>query len=66
MNNVKQLRKAAGMSRAALAKKSGIGERTIEMYEQNRRDLKNARAHIVLALAKALDVEPERLWEVEK
>ena len=66
MNNLKQLREYAELTRAALAEKSGISERTIEMYEQGRNNLKNARAHIVLALARALNVEPERLWEVEE
>jgi transcriptional regulator with XRE-family HTH domain len=63
MSNLKSLRGAANLTQAALSQKSGISRRTIEKYEQNQNDLKNARAHIVISLADALGVEPKKLIE---
>ena len=66
MNHLKELREAAKLTQAALADKSGVNLRTIQNYEIDKSDLSNARAHIVLAIAKALGGEPEKLWEENK
>lgn len=60
---LKELRKAAGMTRDQLGARAQVSARRIEQYEQRLRDINSARAEDFLALAMALNVEPRYLLE---
>ena len=65
MNTLKELRKAAGLSQAQLAKKSGVDIRTIQAYESGARDMGKAQVDNVIKLADALDVPCEDIkWMI--
>ena len=57
------LREAAGPSQSQLASASGVGLRSIQMYEQRNRDIGRARAQDVMAIARALECQAEELLE---
>ena len=57
------LRRAAYYSQAALAKESGVGLRMIQQYEQRARDINQASAANLLALARTLGCRIEDLME---
>lgn len=63
MNKLKQIREAAGLTQAELAKASGISVRVIQNYEQGARPLNGARAITVKRLADALRCRMEDLIE---
>ena len=63
MNKLKQIREAAGMTQAELAKLTGISVRVIQNYEQGTRPLNGARAITVYQIAKALNCTVEDLLE---
>lgn len=48
-------REKKGLSQGQLAKQSGIGVRTIQDYEQGKRDLNGAKVKTILRLCTALD-----------
>ena len=54
MNNLKSIRKRAGLTQAELAEKTGINLRTLQHYEQGSKDLSKAATSTVLDLAKVL------------
>lgn len=54
-------RRAAGLTRQQLSKKSGISLGTIKEYEQRRNNINNARAVIVVDLADALGVPVQKI-----
>lgn len=54
-------RMAAGMDQPTLAAKSGVNYRTIQKVENGEAEAGNLTARNLLALAKALDIEPEEL-----
>ena len=58
-----QLRSASGLTQRALADKAGIGLRSVQMYEQRRKDVNRAEAITVLALSRALGCRVEDLLE---
>ena len=60
---LKELRKAAGLTRDELAAQAQVSSRLIEQYEQRRRDINAARADAFLRLAQALGSEPHALIE---
>ncbi len=60
---LKEMRKAAGLTRDQLGALAQVPSRRIEQYEQRVRDINAARAETFLALAKALGCEPEALLE---
>ena len=60
---LKELRKAAGLTRDELAALSQVSSRLIEQYEQRRRDINAARADAFLSLAQSLHCEPASLIE---
>lgn len=64
MNKLKQIREAAGISQADLAKLTGISVRVIQNYEQGARPLNGARAITVYKIAKALRCTVEDLLEI--
>lgn len=60
---LKRVRDAAGMSQSDLAKKSGVGIRSIQMYEQRKNDIDKAQAHTLYKLSVALGCNMEDLLE---
>ena len=60
---LKELRKAAGLTRDELAAAAQVSSRLIEQYEQRRRDINAARADVFLRLAQALNCDPAALIE---
>lgn len=65
-NRLFELRRARGISRADLAKRSGVSPRTIERYEQGRSDLADASFRVVYQMAQALGTDPAILAGIEK
>ena len=55
MNKLKYIRKQKGMTRKELALKSGINIRTIEGYEQDKRDINLAYINTIVSLSIVLD-----------
>ena len=63
MTNLKRIRLAADLSQSELATISGIPVRTLQQYEQKKKDINRARAFYIIALAHALYCEPQHLLE---
>ena len=63
MTRLRELRKAAGLTRDQLGALAQVSSRLIEQYEQRRRDINAARADAFLSLARALHCPPEALLE---
>lgn len=61
---LRSYRAEAGMTQAALAKSSGVSLRSIQQYEQRKKDINHAQARSVWNLAKALDCRMEDLLEL--
>lgn len=60
---LRRYRERAGLSQAELARESGTGLRSIQMYEQRNRDIGRARAVDVLRMARVLGCEAADLVE---
>ena len=58
---LKKMRNKNGLSQSDLAKASGVPVRTIQQYEQRRKDLSKARAEYLVALARVLGCDPSSL-----
>lgn len=61
--NLKRIRMAYGCSQSRLAALSGVSLRSIQMYEQRKKDINRAQAESVYRLAKALGCHVEDLLE---
>ena len=61
--NLKRIRTAYGCSQAELARKSGVGLRSIQMYEQRNKDINKANADTVYRIVKVLGCSMEDLIE---
>ena len=61
--NLKRIRTAYGCSQSKLAALSGVSLRSIQMYEQRKKDINRAQAQSVYRLAKALGCHVEDLLE---
>lgn len=61
--NLKRIRTVYGYTQAALAKESGVSLRSIQMYEQRRKDINKASAETLYRIAKALGCTIEELIE---
>ena len=61
--NLKRIRTAYGCSQAELAKLSGVSLRSIQMYEQRRKDINKASAETLYSIAKVLGCTIEDLIE---
>ena len=61
--NLKLLRTAANFSQKELAEISGVPIRTIQQYEQRRKNINKAQAEYIFMLAQALCCEPRDLLE---
>lgn len=59
---LKELRKAASMTQAELAEKSGLNLRTLQDYEQGQKPLKSASYERVEKIADALGVDMKDLF----
>lgn len=62
-SNLKTIRKNAGLSQNELAKISGVPLRTIQQYEQRKKNINNAKAVYLIMLAKALVCNVDDLIE---
>ena len=60
---LKRIRSAYGCSQSRLAEMSGVGIRSIQMYEQRKKDINKAESRSVLRLARALGCEMEDIME---
>lgn len=63
-SNLKRIREAAGFSQAQLAQASGVGLRSIQMYEQRQKDINKAQGSTLLRLARALHCSMEDVMEL--
>ena len=61
--NLKRIRNSYGCTQAELAELSGVSLRSIQMYEQRRKDINKAGAETVYRLAKVLGCTVEDLIE---
>ena len=61
--NLRTLRKRSGLSQEELATISGVSVRTIQEYEQRRKDINKAQLQTAMALAQALNCDAEALFE---
>ena len=61
--NLKRLRSAYGCSQVELSRRSGVGLRSIQMYEQRNKDINKASAETVFALARTIGCRLEDLLE---
>ncbi|MDO4797829.1 MAG: helix-turn-helix transcriptional regulator [Coriobacteriales bacterium] len=61
--NLRRIRAAYGCSQAELASMSGVSLRSIQMYEQRRKDINKASAQTVYRLARTLGCTMESLIE---
>lgn len=61
--NLKRIRTAYGCSQAELAKKSGVGLRSIQLYEQRQKDINKASAESLYKISKVLGCAMEDLME---
>lgn len=61
--NLKLLRKISGLSQRELAEQSGVPLRTIQQYEQRRKDINKAQAEYLVMFAKVLYCRVEDLIE---
>jgi transcriptional regulator with XRE-family HTH domain len=61
MTNLQEYRKKSGLSQSKLAKQAGVNVRTLQDYEQGRKQLGQATAATVLRIAKVLGVTVEDL-----
>lgn len=65
MNKLKYIRKKKCMTRKELSRKSGINIRTIESYEQRKRNINNAKMDTLIKLSKSLNCKIEDIIEKE-
>ena len=61
--NLKRIRTAKGYSQNQLAELSGVSLRSIQMYEQRRKDINKAQSESIHRLAKSLGCKMEDLLE---
>ena len=61
--NLKRIRMAYGCTQAELAKQSGVSLRSIQMYEQRRKDINKASVETLYSIAKVLGCTIEDLIE---
>lgn len=58
---IKRLRTNAGLSQSQLAKKSGVGLRAIQQYEQGTKSVQRASVESIMRLSRALQCTPDDL-----
>lgn len=65
MSNLKETRKAKKMTQVKLSEISGVNLRTLQDYEQGRKDINKAEAMTVYKLSEALECNVWELLEFE-
>ena len=65
MTNLQHYRKSRGISQSELARQAGVNLRTLQAYEQGRKNINLAAAITVQKLAEALDCASWELLEDE-
>ncbi|MBR2674294.1 MAG: helix-turn-helix transcriptional regulator [Mogibacterium sp.] len=60
---LQKIRKQNCLSQSALAKASGVPLRTIQQYEQRRKDINKARSEYLIMLSQTLNCSPSALLE---
>lgn len=65
MSKLQDARKAAGLSQSKLAEVAGISVRSLQEYEQGRKDVNGVRGITLYKLAQALNVNIEDILEIE-
>ncbi|MCL2110798.1 MAG: helix-turn-helix domain-containing protein [Clostridiales bacterium] len=63
--NLKRIRGVAGLSQSGLAKEAGVALRSIQMYEQRKKDINKAQAVTLAKIARTLGCNVEDLLESE-
>lgn len=63
VSRLREYRLIAGLSQSELARRSGVGIRAIQQYEQGAKDINRAAAHNVQSLARVLHCMPGDLLE---
>ena len=63
-SHLRRIREAAGYSQSQLASASGVGLRSIQMYEQRQKDINKAQAAALYRLSRALHCRMEDLLEL--
>ena len=61
---LKKIRQHSGLSQSDLALQTGIPLKTIQQYEQGRKDINKAQAEYIIKLSRALCCRPEDLLEM--
>ena len=64
-SRLKAIREASGLSQAALAKKAGVGLRSIQMYEQGVNDINKAQVRTLRSIARTLGCRIDDLLQPE-
>lgn len=62
--NLQRQRKLCGLSQSQLAKRSGVGLRSIQLYEQGQKDINHASAETLYRLAQSLHCTMEALMQL--
>ena len=60
------LEKEARLSQSQLAEETGIPVKTIQQYEQRRKDINKAQAEYVIKLSQVLCYKPQELMEINE
>ncbi len=60
------LKKEARLSQSQLAEETGIPVKTIQQYEQRRKDINKAQAEYVIKLSQVLCCKPQELMEINE
>lgn len=63
--NFSEFIRQRGFTIRSLAEASGVSARSLEQYSSGRYPLRNARAWLIVALAKALETTPEYLLTLD-
>jgi len=61
--SLERYREAAGLSQSQLADESGVSLRSIQMYEQRKKDVNKAQAMTLARIARVLSCDVESLLE---
>lgn len=64
ITNLQRQRKLCGLSQSQLAKRSGVGLRSIQLYEQSQKDINHASAETLYRLAQSLHCTMETLMQL--
>ena len=65
MSKIKSLLSEREMTVQQLADKAGLSKRTLDPYVSGKAQWENARGHVLLAVADALDIDPHVLVRTE-